>query len=185
MTGLVICSIAMIVEKHAIHLNAQLNNTFMTLVVFDIYWECVRATFILLPGYFFFFFWHHWTTSSLWYVVSSYWQVLRTCNTSHGSKNLQQKMFFCIRLHSIPARVPLAVWRGDRRRAMVKPHRRSAVGSFLASHVGQFVKLLQCDAAVGPHVGQSTALSSCFVSLAALYVQMHVWEFLWVSLFSS
>lgn len=57
---------------------------------------------------------------------------------------------------------------------MVKPHRRSAVGSFLASHVGQFVKLLQCDAAAGPHVGQSTALSSCFVSLAALYVQTRV-----------
>lgn len=51
MTGLVIC---LIVEKQAIHLNAQLNNTFMTLVVFDIYWECVRAAFILLPGYFFF-----------------------------------------------------------------------------------------------------------------------------------
>lgn len=58
MTGLVICSIAMVVEKQAIHLNAQLNNTFMTLVVFDIYWECVRAPFILLPGYFFFLLYH-------------------------------------------------------------------------------------------------------------------------------
>lgn len=66
MTALVICSIAMIVEKQAIHLNAQLNNTFMTLVVM-IFIENVseRRSFCSL-AIFFYFFWHHCTTSSLW-----------------------------------------------------------------------------------------------------------------------